>query len=582
MLQGGVTVAAIEKMPGHPRLYRRRATYYHRAAIPKDIADTYPKSEETFSLKTTDHREAIRLVRIAAVEVDQRFEAHRRLQKLPVQQELTPQQLKHIGDVYFTHRLEEDEEMRADGFVGYNFAKSFDDAEEMHSNFVKDVRRQYARGEPDLFIWDEAEEILSWDDVNIKLAKDSPSWPVLARTMQEAYIKAGEAIAKRYAGEIVPTPETTAPIKQTPHTSPLLSALFSDRKAEAQRSGAWSAKLSDDYDTWTNLFIELKGDRPITEYKKPDARDFKTLLLGLPTNRNKLQQTKGLSAIEAAEAANRHDLPTLAVSTINKALGRLQATWVWADKQLDDDVPDIFGPMKLDEGESARDQADPFSADQLQAIFKTPIYTGCQSERFRKKHGNEDMSHTSWYWLPLLGLFTGARLNELCQLREEDVCERDGIPYLHLREGEETQRIKLHKERVVPIHDTLIHLGFLRMVESQRSAGSDRVFPDLKRDSSGYYSNKSSKDFNDYIDALGIKTKKTKFHSFRHNFKDACRHSGVHPDINDILLGHALPGMSGRYGNAQVPLKKLNEAVQSVAFEGLTLDHLTGYLPGEK
>jgi hypothetical protein len=45
MLQGGVTVAALEKMPGHPRLYRRNATYYHRAAIPKDIADTYPKHD---------------------------------------------------------------------------------------------------------------------------------------------------------------------------------------------------------------------------------------------------------------------------------------------------------------------------------------------------------------------------------------------------------------------------------------------------------------------------------------------------------------------------------------------------------
>jgi hypothetical protein len=54
-------------MPGHPRLYRRGATYYHRAAIPVDIADTYPKTEETFSLKTRDYRDALKLVRIAAV-----------------------------------------------------------------------------------------------------------------------------------------------------------------------------------------------------------------------------------------------------------------------------------------------------------------------------------------------------------------------------------------------------------------------------------------------------------------------------------------------------------------------------------
>ncbi len=55
---------ALEKMPGHPRLYRRGATYYHRAAVPKDIMDSYPKREETFSLKTKDHAEAIRRVRV--------------------------------------------------------------------------------------------------------------------------------------------------------------------------------------------------------------------------------------------------------------------------------------------------------------------------------------------------------------------------------------------------------------------------------------------------------------------------------------------------------------------------------------
>jgi len=41
-------------MTGHPRLYRRDATYYHRAAIPVDIKSTYPKTEEAFSLATKD------------------------------------------------------------------------------------------------------------------------------------------------------------------------------------------------------------------------------------------------------------------------------------------------------------------------------------------------------------------------------------------------------------------------------------------------------------------------------------------------------------------------------------------------
>ena len=77
-------------------------------------------------------------------------------------------------------------------------------------------------------------------------------------------------------------------------SGPLLSTLFSERKMEAQKSGEWSPKLLDDYQTWTDLFIELIGDRPLFDYKKPDARKFKEILTQLPSNRGKHAQTKGL------------------------------------------------------------------------------------------------------------------------------------------------------------------------------------------------------------------------------------------------------------------------------------------------
>jgi len=60
-------------MHRHTRLYRRGAMYYHRAAPPSDVKNTYPKSEETFSLKANNYDEALRLLRIAAIQVDERF-----------------------------------------------------------------------------------------------------------------------------------------------------------------------------------------------------------------------------------------------------------------------------------------------------------------------------------------------------------------------------------------------------------------------------------------------------------------------------------------------------------------------------
>lgn len=360
-------------------------------------------------------------------------------------------------------------------------------------------------------------------------------------------------------------------------TSPLLSVLFAERKAEAEQTDQWSAKLVKDYQTWTDLFIELQGDRPILDYRKSDARDFKTALLGLPTNRNKLPQTIGLPAREAIQAAKDHGLPTISVGTINKALGRLQTTWNWVDKQLDEEVTDLFAPMKIPDNNNARNQHDPFSKEQLHTIFNSPLYNGCKSRRFRAVPGDTDLSNTSWYWLPLLGLWTGARLNELCQLRVDDIDQEDGIPFIRVHEGNEDQRVKFGKNRMVPIHPELARIGFIRFVQAQRWAGHKQVFPELKLGATGYYSDQASKDFSRYIESIGAKTAKTSFHSFRHTFKDACRHAGVNPDINDILLGHALPGMAGRYGDGNVPLSVLYEAISSMKHSGQSLTHIVGF-----
>jgi len=255
----------------------------------------------------------------------------------------------------------------------------------------------------------------------------------------------------------------------------------------------------------------------------------------------------------------------------------MQATWKWADKHLDDEVSDIFGPMKLASKGNARGEADPFSSAQLQIIFNSPLFTGCRSQRLRTEPGETDMSGTSWFWLPLLGLWTGARLNELCQLRVEDVDREGDILFLRLQEGSDTQRIKGGKKRNVPLHPELVRLGFPTYVDAKRRCDSDRVFPDLKIDAKGYYSDRSSKDFSAYIKKLGAKTDKTSFHSFRHNFKDACRHAGVNPDINDILLGHALPGMAGRYGDGNIPLLRLHEAICKIEYAGLSLHQTKGF-----
>jgi len=136
-------------MPNHTRLYRRGATYYHRAAIPLDIKESYPKTEETFSLKTKDYQEALKRVRETGVRVDRGFEAHRRelaALSLPPVDELSDEQIQHIRDVYYAFRLEEDDDIRLDGFYDAEEPTpdlplaSFDEFAELN-NTLDDINR---------------------------------------------------------------------------------------------------------------------------------------------------------------------------------------------------------------------------------------------------------------------------------------------------------------------------------------------------------------------------------------------------------------------------------------------------------
>src|SRR5690349_12926065 len=67
------------------------------------------------------------------------------------------------------------------------------------------------------------------------------------------------------------------------------------------------------------------------------------------------------------------------------------------------------------------------------------------------------------FWAPLIGLFSGARLNEIGQLRKGDVERVAEIWCFRITdEGEDERSVKTSAgKRVVPMHQELIQLGLL-------------------------------------------------------------------------------------------------------------------------
>jgi integrase len=592
----------MKKMSAHPRLYRRGSVYYHRAAIPVDIKDTYPKTEETFSLKTSDYQEAVRRVRVAAAEVDQRFDLHRRQMaqsQQPPATELPPEQIKHIGEVYYAYLLEEDEETRLTGFSElprqthvvsnpqevavalqeHGFQPPTFEERVQTDEWLDGVHRNaQARGKVDPFFLGEAEEVLSWDTVNIRLDHDSPAFMAVARALQAASIRAAKAKQERDQGEIVETPAVTQPVPIA-GAAPLLSTTV-DEWAREKANTTWVPKTEREHRVWVAHFIALVGDRPLNTYTKADARAFKALLMRLPPNWSKHSALKGLPINRAAERAEALGLKPMSHKNINKLLGFVGSFWIWAANAYEDSVSgNIFRGLKLTLRNDVREERDPFTIEELQKIFSVPLFTGCQSLHHYRRPGTLVPKDAGRYWVPLISLFSGARLGEVCQLYVSDIKDESGVLYFDLNKGAEDKRLKnKNAKRRIPVHPTLLNIGFMKLVETRRQQGEKRLFPDLPIGADGYYSSPFSKWFKRFLESAGVKRGENAFHSFRHSFEDACRDSDIPKEIMDALQGHGEEGMARRYGDGYTGsvllLRKLDEAMGRLQYRGLDLSHL--------
>ena len=149
------------------------------------------------------------------------------------------------------------------------------------------------------------------------------------------------------------------------------------------------------------------------------------------------------------------------------------------------------------------------------------------------------------YWLTWLGLYTGARLNELCQLTAAHIRQHRMIHYLYfspelrLKTGEDESCI-----RSVPLHPELVKLGFLDYVAKCKG----RLFPGLPQHKSGRYSDAPSKAFTRHLRGIGIKRAKLSYQSLRKTFSSRLMTAAPSDfESRERLIGHATKGVSAHY-----------------------------------
>lgn len=591
-------------MAKHPRLLRRGTRYYFRAAVPQDIQEAFGRKEVKFSLQTSDYQEALRKVRQHSAEVDQQFERCRQSQQQEAVRELEEATIRQIGELYYAHLLEEDEEGRLEGFAEQprpttvitepalasiivkakgSRQRTFEEGQALTDWLSEETGKQYARGQVDShFMW-EAQEVLSWEGVNIRLAKDSPSWKKLARELLKATQRANEAIQQRNQGKVVDTPPAPQEVIQV-DTTPLLSKVVEAWLVERE-AGKLAPKTITAYRACARDFIEAVGDKQISQYTKDDIREYKALLLKTPPNRNGRAEFKGLPIRRAAALAAEKGEKPMSARTVNKLLGHMAALWSYAGDNYDGCAENYFNGMKVALKLTPMEERDPFTLEELQAIYAAPPFTGCMSVEDWLSPGPSVLVDSGLYWIPLIGLYSGARSGEIIQLEVADLRKfGDVCYYFDLSSKLENIKRKTRSSwRKVPIHPALIELGLLDYAKRKEEQGSLRLFPEMRLGADGQYSTPYSRYFRQLLDSIGITRARVSFHSLRHNFEDASRDSGISQDVIDALQGHIQAGMGGTYGGSGrrnparskgFSLDVLAEEIQKLHYKGLDLSHL--------
>lgn len=187
----------------------------------------------------------------------------------------------------------------------------------------------------------------------------------------------------------------------------------------------------------------------------------------------------------------------------------------------------------------------------------------------------------SSYWAPLLGPFVGARIEEITQLRVEDVQCINGVWALRICNLDSEQKLKTETSyRWVPLHEDVIKCGFLRYVQEQKQSGQDLVFPSQSNDNKyGRWGGALGHWYSRYLDKIGLTDPRLSYHSFRFTFKQRCTLCGIDMEVRDALTGHWVSKSTPGRGymktlNHQYPFPALVSAIRKLHYAELDLQHL--------
>jgi integrase len=179
------------------------------------------------------------------------------------------------------------------------------------------------------------------------------------------------------------------------------------------------------------------------------------------------------------------------------------------------------------------------------------------------------------FWVPVVALWIGARLNEVCRLEMRDVRSANGVDWMMVLDSKARGKNKGRKYPV-PIHPELRRIGFMDHIKAMRERGERMLFPDAPIGSeNGNAYQPVSKWFCRFLNKIGIDRDGVGMHSFRHSFVGATRDSDISANMSEALTGHksGSTDVHKRYGGGP-GVEALAEVMPKLTYRGLDLSHI--------
>ena len=534
-------------------LLRRNGRYYFRLRVPLDIQPWFAgRGEIKKSLRTANWAAARSLARVQSFQAEKVFTLIR-------SGAMTEEQIRRLVDDYTEQTLRETEEARAQGGFLPSDREDLGDMLETHSFLLEGAKEALAMGNIK-----EVEHVAQHliQEKSLPLLAGSPEFRLLCRELlkMSVFVQAiemarlGGNYDNRFDRRYSLPPPVQPEIGQGKAES--LSKLIKEYVEETAGSGRWIPKSRAEAEAIYTLFLRIVGDRDVRTLSHRVVVEYRETLRRLPSNMNKSPRFRGKSISELL--AMKVEKP-LSETSVNKHITLVGAFLKWAVRQSYVETNYVEGLTIARKAAKESEEREAYSSDDIGKLLANPLYG--DTPRARGSY----QKHPEHYWIPLIGLFSGMRLNEICQLHVEDIEEIDGVVCFSIN-AEGTRKLKnIASRRVIPVHPQLIRLGLVRYVSRVKGEGDLRLWMNLKGKRDGHAQDMSK--WYQRFNRKNITTNPKKvFHSFRHCVADNLKQRKVEGSIISELLGHSQASITlSRYGKSYEP-RVLLEALTTLDY----------------